>query len=199
MNLLITGFDPFGSDLINPSFEAVSALPDKINDIDIQKVELPTEFKRAQEVLEDLLNKHQPDYVILCGQAAGRREISLERVAINIMDARIQDNAGFQPVDEVVINGAPNAYFTNYDIRNFEAACLKAEIPCKISYSAGAYVCNSTYYSLMNWINKNDSQTKGIFIHVPIIPNQLVNYKEDTFTMEVSEITRALEVLIESL
>lgn len=199
MKLLITGFDAFGKDIVNPSFEAVSALQNQINNLEIVKVQLPTEFIRAKDNLIQQLDIHKPDYVILCGQAAGRKEISLERVAINIMDARIKDNAGYQPIDEEVITNAENAYFTNYDIRKMESACLNKNIPCKISYSAGTYVCNSTYFTLMNWISTNSPNTKGIFIHVPITPTQISNYTEDTFSMELSQITQALKVIIESL
>ena len=150
MKILVTGFDPFGGEAVNPAYEAVKLLPDNIAGAEIVKLEIPTEFKRSMEFLEEAISREMPDAVISVGQAGGRAEITPERVAINLADARIPDNAGNQPEDEALIADGPAAYFTTLPLKKMVKSVQDRGIPCRISYSAGIYVCNSVMYRVLH-------------------------------------------------
>ncbi len=199
MKVLITGFDAFNKDTYNPSFEAIKMLPDMINNYEIIKKQLNTKYIDAQSQLELLMSEHHPDFVILCGQAAGREKVSLENVALNVMNSTIFDNANYMPKDEVIIEGGPYAYTSSIDLIKLEKNLNDLNIPTYISYHAGTFVCNSTYYKLLNLINTTYSNTQGVFVHVPIIESQLINYKESTPTMSLEMIQEAFNAIISSL
>lgn len=199
MKLLITGFDAFGKDRINPSFKAVSMLPDNINDLKIFKRELPTKYKESELVLNKYINEIDPDYIIAVGQAEGRSNISLEKVAINLMNARIADNDGYQPIDESIKIGGKTAYFSNLPLSKLFSNLEDHKIPVEISYSAGAFVCNKVFYDLMYSINEKGSKFKAGFVHIPLIPAQLENREQHIPTMELSEIVKSLTIVITSL
>lgn len=196
MKILITGFDAFGKDQTNPSYEAIKKLPSTINGVEIIKKQLPTKYLEASTIIKDLLDKDSFDYVFLCGQAAGRKEISLEKIALNIMDARIEDNAGYQPKDVVIKEEGEIAYQSDIDLIGMEVYLNKENIPAKISYHAGAFVCNSTYYNLLHTIKFKNLKTSGLFIHVPILEEQVKNYDTKYPTMSLEEITKALHTII---
>lgn len=120
MKILITGFDAFGKDDFNPSFEAIKGLPDTINGLEVIKLQLPTKYVEASEIIIDYLDKHKLDYVFLCGQAAGRKEITLEKFAVNIMDARISDNANYMPKDVTILDEGEAAYETSINLSEME-------------------------------------------------------------------------------
>jgi pyroglutamyl-peptidase len=173
--ILLTGFDPFGGQPINPSWLAVQAL-DAL-DIDGHRViaaQLPTEFGRSLHVLDQLLAEHRPALVVCTGQAGGRSAISLERVAINVNDARIPDNAGAQPVDTPVLPEGPAAYFTTLPIKAMLATMLAQGIRADVSQTAGTFVCNQVFYGLMHRLATDPalSQTRGGMVHVPWLPQQ---------------------------
>ena len=170
--ILITGFDPFDSDSINSSWAAVSALPDEILGWKIIKLELPTVFGKAGAVLEGAVKEHAPDAVICTGQAGGSPGIRLERVAVNIMDARIPDNEGNKPCDEPVIPGGPDGFFTGLPIRKMQNRLAANMIPAEVSYTAGAFVCNSVMYTLLHLIRRKYKKVAGGFIHIPYLPEQ---------------------------
>ena len=138
MKILITGFDPFGGESVNPAFEAVKLLPDTIAGAQIIKQEVPTEFGRAGEVLEAAMNASKPDVVICIGQAGGRSAITPEKVGINIMDGRIPDNAGYQPVDVTIREDGETAYFTSLPVKAMVQKMKDAGIPAALSYTAGS-------------------------------------------------------------
>lgn len=171
--ILITGFAAFGGEKINPSWEAVKQLDQLIID-EHQLIarQLPCSFAESSEHLTKLLEELQPQIVLNIGQAGGRLDISLERVAINLDDARIADNLGAQPIDQTIIKDAPNAYFTNLPLKALLQVARNNGIPASISYSAGTFVCNHVFYTLMHWINTVNPAIKGGFIHIPYLPEQ---------------------------
>lgn len=198
MRVLITGFDPFGGEKINPAWEAVKGMKDRIGEIEIIKLEIPTVFHKATKVLIEGAKACNPDVIIAIGQAGGRYDITPERVAINIDDARIKDNDGAQPIDVKIYEDGENAYFTNLPIKAMVEAMKKEGIPASVSNTAGTFVCNHIMYSIMYHITKNKIAKKGGFIHVPYIPEQVVDKKNVPY-MEKSRITKALEIAIEAL
>ena len=168
--LLITGFEPFGRETVNPSWEAVSRLEDRIGDMEITKLRLPVVFGRAAELTLEAARKLQPDFILCVGQAGNRAAVTPEVVAINLRDASMEDNAGNRPEDESVIPGAPAAYFASIPVRGIVAALKEKEIPAALSYSAGAYVCNDLFYTLRHCYE--GTHVRVGFIHVPYLPGQ---------------------------
>ena len=168
--LLITGFDPFGGASINPAWEAVKLLPDQIGDFEIYKLEIPTVFGLAAETVLTKADVLQPDVILCIGQAGGRAAVTPERIAVNIRDAKIRDNAGNQPVGEFVVSDGPAAYFATVPVMEMADAICAAELPGAVSNSAGAFVCNDTLYSLLH--HYADTHVKVGFIHVPYLPEQ---------------------------
>ena len=198
MKVLITGFDPFGGESINPAWEAVKAMKDNIDGIEVIKLQIPTVFKKSAEKLFAGIEEHKPDAVICIGQAGGRYDISVERVAINMDDGRITDNEGYQPIDTPVYEDGENAYFATLPIKGIVEEIKLAKIPASVSNTAGTYVCNHIMYSLLYYISKNNLNIKGGFIHVPYITEQVVDKKNMPY-MEVTTITKALECAVQAL
>lgn len=160
--VLVTGFEPFGGGTVNPSWEAVKRLRDTWAGPETLLVErLPVEFAASSARLSSLVSEHSPDLVIATGLAAGRTAITPERVAINVDDARIPDNAGAQPIDEPIALDGPAAYFTGLPVKAIVAALAAEGIPAAVSQSAGTYVCNHVMYTLLH------AGVRGGFIHVP--------------------------------
>lgn len=198
MKVLITGFDPFGGESINPAWEAVKAMENSLDGIEVIKLQIPTVFKKSAEKLFAGIEEHRPDVVICIGQAGGRYDISVERVAINMDDGRIPDNEGYQPIDTPVYEDGENAYFATLPIKGIVEEIKSAKIPASVSNTAGTYVCNHIMYSLLYYISKNNLNIKGGFIHVPYITEQVVDKKNMPY-MEVSTITKALECAVKAL
>ena len=195
MKVLLTGFDPFGGETTNPSYEAVKLVPDTIDDIQVIKIEVPTVFRKSIEKLEQSIEEHKPDIVICVGQAGGRYEISIERVAINIDDARIPDNEGNQTIDEPIFADGDSAYFSNLHIKAITNEIKKAGIPVSVSNTAGTFVCNHIMYGLLYLIQKKYQNMQGGFIHVPFLPEQVLN-KPNTPYMSLEYIAKALIVAV---
>jgi pyroglutamyl-peptidase len=173
--VLLTGFEAFGGETVNPSWLAVQALHGKrVLGRKLVAAQLPTVFDASLSELRQLLDRHQPELVICVGQAGGRAALSLERVAINVNDARIADNAGQQPVDTPVATRGPAAYFSTLPIkamlRNMQARGIAAEV----SQTAGTFVCNHVFYGLMHMLATRPrlKAVRGGFIHVPYLPEQ---------------------------
>ncbi|MGL5174796.1 MAG: pyroglutamyl-peptidase I [Cetobacterium sp.] len=198
MKVLITGFDPFGGESINPAWEAVNAMQDVIDGIEIVKLQIPTVFRKSAEKLFAGIEEHKPDVVMCIGQAGGRYDMSVERVAINMDDGRIPDNEGYQPIDTPVYEDGENAYFATLPIKGIVEEIKAANIPASVSNTAGTYVCNHIMYSLLYYISKNNLNIKGGFIHVPYITQQVVDKKNMPY-MEVGTITKALESAVKAL
>lgn len=192
MKILYTGFAPFGGEEVNPSFQAVSLLPERIGEAEVLKEELPTEFDRGAGVLLDTVRREKPDVIICTGQAGGRAQISLEYVAINHRSAGIPDNAGRQPRDEVILPGGPAAYFSSLPLRAVEERCRGEGIPAALSYTAGTFVCNEVMYRLLAELDREDRSTLGGFIHVPFCSAQAARMEKPVPSMELSLMTRAL-------
>lgn len=168
--LLITGFEPFGGGDRNPSALAVERLPDRVGDFELCKLLLPTVFAEAPRVVLEKAGEFCPDVVISVGQAGGRDAVTPERIAVNIRDARIADNAGNQPRGEFVCSDGPAAYFSTLPVEAMAQAIRDAGIPATVSNSAGAFVCNDVMYSLLH--HYAGTAVRAGFIHVPYIPEQ---------------------------
>ena len=199
MKILITGFDPFGGETVNPAYEAVKLLPDTIAGAEIIKLEVPTRFHRAGAVLEDAMQRHKPDAVICVGQAGGRAAITPEKVAINLMDGRIPDNAGYQPVDMPIREDGETAYFTSLPVKAMVQKMRAAGIPAALSYTAGSFVCNSLMYTLLYLIDRQYPAMRGGFIHVPYAMEQAVSKPLGTPSMELHQIARGLALAVEAV
>ena len=193
-NLLITGFDPFGGESINPSWEAVSRLPQTIGQYQLTKLQIPTVFGEAAKVVLDISAQLQPDVIICVGQAGGRRGITPEVIGINLRDASIPDNAGVTPANMPVIPGGPDGLFATVPVREMVAALRRAEIPAALSYSAGAFVCNDVLYTLLHHFR--DSSTLVGFIHVPFLPQQA---GEKVPSLPLETIIQGLTLAIQAL
>jgi pyroglutamyl-peptidase len=192
--VLVTGFDPFGGDIVNPSWMAVQALHGRqVGGHRIVGAQLPTVFGHSLEVMRDLLLRYRPALAICTGQAAGRAALSLERVAINVNDARIADNAGEQPVDTPVVAGGPAAYFTNLPIKAMLASLLAEGINAEVSQTAGTFVCNHVFYGLMHELATRAElrHARGGLVHVPWLPAQ------GQPSMRLDEIVQGLRLAIE--
>jgi len=175
--VLITGFAPFGGDDINPSQQIARALDGTvIAGHRIVGASLPVEFAGAMPALDALIDAHKSRLVLALGLAASRAEISLERIAVNLIDARIADNAGAQPVDVAVVDNAPNAYFSTLPLKAMLAALRTAGIPAVLSHSAGTFVCNQVFYGLAHRIATRDPALRAGFIHVPCVPEQAARH-----------------------
>jgi pyroglutamyl-peptidase len=191
--VLLTGFDPFGGDALNPSWQAVAALHRKrVAGHRIVAAQLPTVFGASVLELARLLREHRPAVVICVGQAGGRAAISLERVAINVDDARIPDNAAAQPVDTPVVADGPAAYFSSLPIKAMLRALQRAGIAAEVSQTAGTFVCNHVFYGLMHELatRRGFKHTRGGFVHVPWLPGQGSPH------MATDELVRGLRVAI---
>lgn len=198
MKILITGFDPFGGESINPALEAVKKLPDTILDQEIIKIEIPTVFRKSLEKIEENIQKHNPDVVISIGQAGGRFGITPERVAINIDDARIKDNDGNQPIDISIYEDGEAAYFSSLPIKAMVKEMNDNGIPASVSNTAGTFVCNHVMYGVLYLIDKKYPNIRGGFIHVPYIPSQ-VTTKPNTPSLSIDDIAKGLELSIKAI
>ena len=197
MKVLVTGFDPFGGESINPAREAVKRIRSEIAGAEIVTMQIPTVVGRSIERVHEKMKELQPDLVISVGQAGGRSGVTPERVAINVTDARIPDNDGNQPIDEPVFADGDAAYFSNLPVKAMVQAIRDAGYPSALSNSAGTYICNHVMYGILYYIHKEFPKVRGGFIHVPYAPAQTVN-KPNTPSMAIADITAALEAAIEA-
>jgi pyroglutamyl-peptidase len=197
VKVLITGFDPFGGEKINPAWEAVKGIKDTIEGAEIIKLEIPTVFNKSIEKVKEAMELEKPDIVLCIGQAGGRYDMTVERVAINVDDARIEDNEGNQPIDIPVFEDGENAYFSNLPIKAMVEEIKGQGIPASISNSAGTFVCNHIMYGVLYHINKTYKNMRGGFIHVPFINEQVLDKKNQPY-MPVEHITKALEAAIKA-
>lgn len=198
MKILVTGFDPFGSEKINPALEAVKRLPTQISGAKIITLEIPTVFNEVGPIIQQAIQTYQPDLVLNVGQAGGRFNITVEKVAINLADARIADNQGNQPLDEVIFDDGPTAYFTQLPVKAIVSALNENEIPAAVSYTAGTFVCNYVMYYVQHLISTRYPKIKGGFIHVPYIPAQVVT-KPNQPAMNLEDIVKGLELAITAM
>jgi len=195
MKILVTGFTPFGGEKINPSWEAVKRLPDRIGGAELVKREIPTEFDASGAALRELLAELRPDAVLCVGQYGGANCIRVERVAVNLRDARIADNAGRQPADEPVVLGGPDAYFATVPTRGIVDALREKNIPAQLSYSAGTFVCNNLLYCALHESAQSYPTLRCGFIHVPFLPEQTRDGSAPSMSLEL--MVKALEIAAE--
>jgi len=193
---LVTGFEPFGGDGVNPSLEAVRGLPPVVGDISVTVSELPTEFDRSRRLLRDAIAAVRPDIVLCVGLAGGRCELSLERVAINIDDARIPDNAGRQPIDRPIVAEGPAAYFATLPIKAAAAALRQAGLPAAVSNSAGTFVCNHVFYGLMHEAATGRHRFRGGFLHLPYLPSQAARLAGSP-SLALDAVIRGIEIILQ--
>lgn len=197
--ILLTGFEPFGGEQINPSWEAVKRFNAiKVDGYTIFIAQLSCTFLQAGNELEQLIEQYQPSIVLNIGQAAGRNTISIEKVAINWIDARIPDNNGNQPVDATIISGAPDGYFSNLPLKGIMGRLNASGIPCSISYTAGTFVCNYVFYRLMHKINSENLAITGGFIHIPLLPNQAVNNLTQP-SMSLETVVQGINLILQEI
>ena len=191
--ILLCAFDPFGGEKINPALEAVKIV--SVEGVEIEKCEVPTVFYKSIEIVTDKIGKFHPDAVLMIGQAGGRDKITPERVAINISDAKIDDNEGNRPCDEPIIDGAPAAYFSTLPIKRIVDALEAEGIPSAVSNSAGTFVCNHLMFGVLNYISEKCLSTTAGFIHIPFLPEQVAS-KEGVPSLPLDVDVRAVEIAI---
>jgi pyroglutamyl-peptidase len=193
-SVLLTGFEPFAGASLNPSEQIVNALKARqIEGVELHTAVLPVVFTESSELLRHLIKLHKPDVVICLGQAEGRREISFERVAINLDDARLADNAGRVILDQPVVAGGPTAHLTTLPVKEMVAAVRAEGIAAGLSTTAGTFVCNHIFYAMQNELAET-SVVSG-FIHVPLMSEQAGEF-EGLPTMPLDQQVRAIEVAI---
>jgi len=195
MQALVTGFEPFDGDEVNPAGAALRLLPSSLGGLALATRVLPTVFGAALDALEAAIVETAPDIVLCVGLAGGRAALSLERVAINIDDARVPDNRGQQPVDLPVVEGGPPAYFTNLPIKAAVAALREAGLPAAVSNTAGTFVCNHVFYGLMHRAATRRLELRGGFLHVPYLPSQAARH-DGAPSMALDDISRGIEIIL---
>jgi pyroglutamyl-peptidase len=193
--VLVTGFEPFEGETLNPSWEVIKQLENtQLSGMALSVRQLPCVFHRSIALLQQAIDELQPEIVIAVGQAGGRADISLERVAINVDDARIADNAGNQPIDRSIVPDGPAAYFSRLPIKAIVANLRQAGIPASVSHSAGTFVCNHVMYGLLHHIARLP-EVKGGFVHIPYLPEQAAN-KPGMPSMAIPTVLTALQLII---
>ena len=195
MKVLVTGFDPFGGESINPAWEAVKVIKNEIAGAEIVTMQIPTVVGKSIEKIHSKMVEINPDIVIAVGQAGGRFGVTPERVAINVTDARIPDNEGNQPIDEPIFADGDTAYFSNLPVKAMVQAIKDAGYPASLSNTAGTYICNHVMYGILYYIRNEFPNVRGGFIHVPFAASQVVE-KPNTPSMAIADITASLEAAI---
>ncbi len=198
--VLLTGFEPFGGERVNPSRELVRALDgESLNGHRVVGAILPVAFASTVPILEALLETHRPALVLATGQAGGRSELSIERVAANLIDARMADADGRQPIDQAVVAEAPAAYFSSLPVKAMLARLRALGIPAALSQSAGLYVCNQVFFALAHLVATRHPAVRAGFIHVPWLPEQAAKHHgQPSMALEtmVAGVRAALECAI---
>ncbi len=195
MKVLVTGFEPFGGEAVNASIEAVRRLPQRIGAMEIVTAELPTSYSNSIPALEAAIARSNPELVLCVGQAGDRATLCVERVAVNLQDARAPDNDGAQPVDAPIVASGPAAYLATLPVRAAVAALHAAELPSQLSMSAGTFVCNHVFYGLMRLAATRKPAFRGGFLHVPCLPGQAAPAAP---SMPLDDIVRGIEIVLEA-
>ncbi|KAH0793611.1 pyroglutamyl-peptidase I [Histomonas meleagridis] len=198
MKVLVTGFEPFGGEKMNPALEAVKLLPGEIAGAEIIKLEVPVVFSRSTTVIEKAINQYKPDIIISVGQAGGYSHIAVERVAVNIAQASIPDNDGEQPNGTPLREDGEMAYNATVPVDAMIQNVIDHKIPCRVSFSAGTYVCNALMYNVLYILNKQYPKSRAGFIHVPFSTEQVENRPGKVPSMPLDTITNAIKYCIEA-
>jgi pyroglutamyl-peptidase len=200
VRILVTGFEPFGGQSLNPSWEVARALHGlQLQGAQVVAVQLPCVFAQALPALQQALMQHTPDIVLALGQAEGRCDLSVERIAINVMDARIPDNAGAQPIDVPVIAGGPASYFSTLPIKSLVAGLRAAGFPASVSQTAGTFVCNQVFYALQHTLAGQGVHSG--FVHLPLLPEQAAHWPGPSLpswplSLQLAAVKQALDLLV---
>lgn len=197
MKILITGFDPFGGEKTNPAIESVKRIDENIEGAEIYKLEIPTVFHKAADMIEEKIKEIKPDVILSVGQAGGRYDLTVERVAINQDDARIPDNEENQPIDVKIREDGKNAYFATIPIKAMVEEIKKENIPASVSNTAGTFVCNHVMYQDL-YLAEKYGNIKAGFIHVPFLPEQVLD-KKDTASMSLDDIVKGLNAAVRAI
>ncbi len=196
--VLLAGFEPFGGESVNPAQDVVLELAgERIAGHRIVPVDLPVAFDAVQLVLAAAIERERPTLAICIGQAGGRARISLERIAINLIDARIADNTGVQPIDTPVVANAPAAYFSTLPVKAMLAAMQSAGVPAELSLSAGSYVCNAAFFALMHLLAARHADMRGGFIHIPYLPQQAALHPGAP-SIDIGTLSKGIGIAIEA-
>jgi pyroglutamyl-peptidase len=190
--ILVTGFEPFGGERTNPSWEICTRLPKMIGRTRIETLQVPCRFREAIETVAAAIESLRPSHVVCIGQAGGRDRLSIERVAINLDDARIPDNAGAQPVDEPIAANGPPAYFATLPIKAMAEAVRRSGVPAEVSNTAGTFVCNHLLYGVLHYLAASGSSARAGFIHVPYAEAQVVD-KPGQPSMSIAAMAHGIE------
>jgi pyroglutamyl-peptidase len=194
--VLVTGFDPFGGEQLNPSWEVCTRLPRTVAGLRVEIARIPCEFRRSIEVAAEAIERHRPKLVICLGQAGGRAHLSVERVAINIDDARNADNCGAAPVDEAIAPDGPPAYFATLPVKAMAGAMRAAGVPAEVSNSAGTYVCNHLMYGVLHFLaHRGEGHVRAGFIHIPYAEDQVLD-KPGIAAMSIATMVKGVEAAI---
>lgn len=198
MKLLITAFEPFAGESVNPSMLILDALSDTIGEITLVKAVLPVTFAGSGPLLTQLIDQHQPDFVISLGQAGSRSHITVEKIAINFDHARIPDNDGEQRLNACIASDHHDGYFSTLPVNAMVNAMTAASIPATLSYSAGTFVCNHVMFTALAHIRQNNYRTRSGFIHIPFLPEQTLD-KPQTASMSLADMIKGITAAIEAL
>lgn len=198
MKILVSGFDPFGGEKVNPAIESVKKLPDTILGAEIIKLEIPTVIGKSIQKIEEAVELHKPDVVISVGQAGGRTDITVERVGVNVDDCRIPDNEGNQPIDEKIVEDGPDAYFVTLPIKAMVEHIQKKGVPASVSNTAGTFICNHVTYGVRHLAETKYPEMRTGFIHIPFLPQQVLD-KKGMPSMELDVIVKGLVAAIEAV
>jgi len=198
MKILLTAFDPFGGEPVNPAQKAVEAVSDVVAGAEVVKCIVPTVFGKSIETVYEAMKREKPDVTFCIGQAGGRVGLTPERVAINLNDARIPDNEGQQPLDTKIFEDGENAYFTSLPVKAMVEKIKEAGIPASVSYTAGTFVCNHLMYGVLYYINKEFPGMRGGFMHVPFLHEQVLK-KPNTASLSKEDIVKGIEAAITAI
>ena len=193
--VLVTGFDAFCGEAINPSWQICEQLPAEVGGVPVVTRRVPCEFRRAIEVVCEAIEREQPSLVICLGQAGGRSHVSVERVAINVDDARIEDNAGNRPIDEPIAVTGPPAYFSTLPIKAMVQAMRREGVPAEVSNSAGTFVCNHVMYGVLHYVTAMAPATRAGFVHVPYSEEQVLD-KQGIAAMSLETMVKGIAAAI---
>ena len=198
MKILLTAFEPFGGDTVNPAQEAVRLVPGEVAGARIVKIDVPVVVGKSIETVRRAMEQEKPDVVLCIGQAGGRIGLTPERVAINIDDARIPDNEGNQPIDRPIYPDGEAAYFSNLPVKAMVAAIREAGVPASLSNSAGTFVCNHLMYGVLYHIAKSYPGMRGGFMHVPFLHEQVMN-RPNTASLSTRDIVIGIEAALKAI
>jgi pyroglutamyl-peptidase len=193
--VLVTGFEPFAGEKSNPSWDICKQLPREIAGMRVETCKVPCEFRRSIEVVAEAIERLHPTLVICLGQAGGRTRLGIERVAVNVDDARIPDNKGVQPIDEMIAPNGPPAYFASIPVKAMAAAVRAAGVPAEVSNTAGTYVCNHVMYGVLHYLADSGHRARAGFIHVPYSEQQLMD-KRDAPGMALESMVKGVHAAI---